>query len=108
MRTPTLPKHGDPWGDLLPCVEVERAVAGRGRAGRAAGRRGRSHRGWGGAEGGVGGAEAGGQGADGGHGGRRCAAETGHGLGQLTGHLAERERWGVGVVWGLGGGGYCG
>lgn len=83
--------------DLLPRVEVERAVAGSGRAGRAAGRR-RSHWGGGGAEGRVGGAEAGSQGADGGHGGCRCAAETGHGLRQLTGHLAGRD---VGVEWGV-------
>lgn len=76
--------------DLLPCVKAECAVAGSGRAGRAAGRR--SHRGRCRAEGRVGGGEAGSQGADGGHGGRCCAAETGDGLRQLAGHLTERER----------------
>ena len=95
IRRAALLESADARGDLLPCVEVERAVAGSGRAGRAAGRRRRSHRGWGGAEGGVGGAEAGGQGADRGHGGRRCAAETGHGLRQLTGHLAHRDGGGL-------------
>lgn len=77
---------------LLPCVKVECAVAGSGWAGRAAGRRRRSHRGGCGAEGGVGGGEAGSQGADGGHGGHCCAVETGHGLRQLAGHLAKRQR----------------
>lgn len=68
-------------------------MAGSGWAGRAAGRRRRSHRGGCGAEGRVGGGEAGSQGADGGHGGHCCAAETGHGLRQLAGHLAtEKER----------------
>lgn len=67
-------------------------MAGSGGAGRAAGRRRRSHRGGCRAEGGVGGGEAGSQGADGGHGGHRCAAETGHGLRQLAGHLEDRER----------------
>lgn len=38
------------------------------------------------------GGEAGGQGADRGHGGHRCAAEAGHGLRQLAGHLSESER----------------
>lgn len=83
---------------LLPRVKVQCAVAGSGGAGRAAGRRWRSRRGWcgaergvGGAERGVGGGEAGGQGADGGHGGHRCAAESGHGLGQLAGHLVEEN-----------------
>lgn len=67
-------------------------MAGSGWAGRAAGRRRRSHRGRCRAEGGVGGGEAGSQGADGGHGGHCCAAETGDGLRQLAGHLAERKR----------------
>lgn len=37
------------------------------------------------------GGAAGSQGADGGHGGHRCAAETGHGLRQLAGHLSGRR-----------------
>lgn len=65
-------------------------MAGSGWAGRAAGRGRRSHWGGSGAEGGVGGGEAGGQRADRGHGGH-CCAETGHGLRQLAGHLAERQ-----------------
>lgn len=63
-----------------------------GRAGRAAWRSGvrsrrRCHWGGGGAR-----AEAAGQGADRGHGGRRCATETGHGLGQLVAHLGAKKK----------------
>lgn len=37
------------------------------------------------------GGEAGSQGANGGHGSHCCAAETGHGLRQLAGHLEKRQ-----------------
>lgn len=77
---------------LSPRAQIECALTGSGRAGRAAGRRRRSHRGrCGRAEGLVGGGEAGGQRAGRGHGGHRCAAETGDSLRQLAGHLHQEK-----------------